>query len=880
MQTSNWQEIENIFFEAVSLPAEERENFIKIKSGNNAELYSKVSVLIDNDSRTDIFLDEPLFTLGAQILALDNETILKQTEFAGYKLQKLLGRGGMGLVLLAEDVKLRRLVALKVLPVELTENPENILRFQNEARAASNVAHQNVAHIYEFGEFEGRYFLAMEYVRGHSLREMIRENPLAPKTAFDIAVQIAAALAAAHKNGIIHRDIKPENIIVTDDGLVKVLDFGLAKSIDFDKFNDADESSSLKTEKGLIMGTTAYMSPEQVRGKEVNETTDIWSLGVCLYEMLKGKRPFEGETRSDTIAAILKNEPAPLTLYNSDISAFLDSIILKTLQKERENRYQNAQELATDLRELKKKAFLENGSLKIAYSEEPKAFESSLFADLVKKYKLQIIFSLLFLFAAAVAAGFMLSGSVADDRPPASAPINSVAVLPFINESGNAEQEYLSDGLTEALIHRLSQLENLQVKARSSVFQFKGKPYVPQAIGSDLAVHALVIGRINERGENLTLNLELVDVRTGNQLWGEQYNYRKSDLVSLQNTLTLDVSEKIKNKLSGAERKELAKTHTQNPEAFQLYLKGRFHWNKRTGRDLQKSIEFYEQAVAADPNFAAAYAGLANSYVLLSGYAASSPHDSFPKAKEAAQKALKIDETLAEAHTALFYVLFNYDWNFEDSEKEIKRAIELNPNYATAYHWYGNANLLAMGRFDESIQAMEKARDLDPLSLIINADLATSYLYAEQFDKAIELYKKTIELDENFYYSRIYLGRTYSLKGDHDAAIVELKKAEALYDDPQVQMLLARTYISMGKPQEARKILNTLKEKSKKGYVSPYYIAEIHAGLGEKDEAFQWLEKALEMREGPMVYLKVEPFFRELHSDPRFDKIMARVGLK
>jgi eukaryotic-like serine/threonine-protein kinase len=878
MQTIDWQTIEDIFFEAVGLPVEERDSFVKMKSGTNPDLYSEVCVLLENDSRKDVFLDEPLFTLGAQILALDNETLLKQTEFASYKLHKLLGRGGMGLVLLGEDTKLNRLVALKFLPAELTDNFENVRRFQNEARAASNVSHQNVAHIYDFKEAEGRYFLVMEYVPGRSLREIIKQGAISPDIAFDITLQIASALSAAHKSGIIHRDIKPENIIVKDDGLVKVLDFGLAKSMDFDEFDDSAENA-LKTEKGLIMGTTAYMSPEQVRGQEVDKTGDIWSLGIVLYEMLTGKRPFEGDTRSDTIAAILTNEAPPITAFHAGIAARLDRIMLKVLHKNRADRFQNAQDFAEELSNLKQRLVSESDSAKKFTNAESVPISKAFIGKILEKFKNDFFFSLLIALIVSIGAVFWATSNFLFVSTNSES-IKSVAVLPFVNETGNTEKEYLSDGLTESLINRLSQLPDLKVKARNSVFQYKGKDYSPQNVGKELAVQAVLIGRITERGDNFVLNLEMIDALKGDQIWGEQYNYRKSDIISLQSEVAQDVSRKIKNKLSGAEEKRLAKTYTQSPEAYQIYLKGRFHWSKRTGKDMQKSIEYFDQAVALDPNFALAYAGLADSYVLLSGYGASSPHDSFPKAKEAAKKALSIDETLAEAHTSLSYELFNYDWNFEESEKEIKRAIELNPNYSTAYHWYGNANLLATGRMDESIAAVEKARELDSLSLIINADLATSYLYAEKFDKAIELYQRTIELDENFYYARIYLGRAYSLKGDYQAAIIELKKAEILHDDPQVQMLLARTFISMKKPEEARKILNKLTELSRQKYVSPYYLAEIHGGLGEKDEAFKWLDKALEMREGPMVYLKVEPFFKELRSDPRFDNLIAKVGLR
>lgn len=803
MHVNDWQKIERIFFEAVSLPVEERDHYIKTKTDGDAALYSEVYILIENDNRQGIFLDEPLFTIGAQLLSIDNEKLLSQTEFASYKLIKLLGRGGMGLVLLAEDPNLNRFVALKFLPVELTDKPENIRRFQNEARAASKVAHQNVAHIYDFKEYDGRYFLVMEYVPGRSLRELIKENAIDANFAFEIARQIAAAVSAAHKNGTLHRDIKPENIIVKDDGLVKVLDFGLAKSIDFDDFETDTAEANLKTEQGLIMGTTAYMSPEQIRGQKVDRTTDIWSLGIVLYEMLSGHRPFHGESKGDLIAAILKNEPEPITIFKAETGNDLNKIFAKLLDKECANRYQNAQDLSDDLEELRRAANFDFTPYLLSANEKRAEKPVLIGSKSLKTFRIAAISAGLFLFFGLLVLLFRFS--VIFPYSSSAKTIRSIAVLPFVNETGSSNEEFLSDGLTDALINRLSQLPDLKVKARSSVFKYKDKEYLPQTAGKELDVQAVLIGRITEQNDILTLNLEMVDVQKGDQLWGEKYVYRKADLISLQNAVTRDVSQKIKTQLSNAEANSLAKVPTKSAEAYQLYLKGRFHWSKRTGKDLQRSIEYYDQAIALDPEFASAYAGLSSSYVLLSGYAQSSPHESFPKAKENARKALELDDTLAEAHTSLSYALFNYDWNFAESEKEMKRAIELNPNYSTAYHWYGNANLLAMGKMDESVAAVEKARDLDPLSLIINADLATSYLYAGKFDQAIELYKRTIELDENFYYSRIYLGRAYVFKGDYEAAVKELKKAESLYDDPQVQCFLPEPMSGRKNPKKRGK---------------------------------------------------------------------------
>jgi TolB-like protein/Flp pilus assembly protein TadD len=458
-------------------------------------------------------------------------------------------------------------------------------------------------------------------------------------------------------------------------------------------------------------------------------------------------------------------------------------------------------------------------------------------------------------------------------------PIKTIAVLPFRNESNNQENEYLSDGVTESIINRLGQLPNLSVKARGSVFQYKGKVISPQDASRELSVQALLLGRIIEYGNNLTITLELVDGITGQQIWGNQYKRTASSLISLQNEIMRDVLTKLQTRLSVTEKEKLDKRYTENVEAYQLYLKGRYYWNKRTASDLRKSTEYFKQAITLDPSFALAYSGLADSYVLFSGYGVATPEESFPEAKESAKKALELDETVAEAHAALGYTLFNYEWNFEESEKHMKRALELNPNYATAHNWYGNANLLAAGRFDEAIETLNKAQKINPLSPITNADLGNSYLFARQIDKAVEQFQKTVEMDGNFYYARAYLGRAYMMKGLFDEAQLELQKAQSLSDDPRILMLMVCNYSKMGSKDKALSVLDQMKDISKKRYVSSYYFALAYTALGKKDEAFKWLEKAYLEREGRMTLIKVDPLLDDLRSDSRFTELMQRVGL-
>lgn len=870
MQEFRWHKIEDIFNRAVGLPAAERKSFVESECGSDKVLCSEIISLVEGDSRENDFLNEPVFALGAEILENDWFELLKNGDFSFYRLKKLLGRGGTGAVFLAEDTRLGRDTALKIFPALYSTNSEVIKRFENEARTASSVAHKNIAHIYEFGSHEKRYFLAMEYVPGANLRKLIKENLIDQPKALDIVCQIADALCAAHRKKIIHRDVKPENVIVQEDGLVKVLDFGLAKLNAASEFDEMENSPELK--KPLIMGTISYMSPEQAAGKEVSPPTDIWSLGVVFYEMLTGKRPFVGVTLSEAIPAIENDFPPPSAI-NPAIPAEIERIILKMLEKDSAERYQTIEELLIDL---EPNIYNSGGDA----SEFKKSRTKSFFA-VFSEYKVFTAIVLIIILGSIISIFYRGSANEATSLNALNADsIKSIAVLPLTAKVAGAETEYLSEGLTESLIGKLAQLPQLTVKARNSVFYYKNKNVNAQTAGRELAVQAVLLGHINKTGDNLTLDMELIEVATGNRIWGEQYNRKNSDLLILQNEIALDVSNKLRARLSGVEAQRLAKNYTQNAEAFELYLKGRFHWNKRTAKDLQKSIEYYDCAIALDSKFALAYAGLADTYVLLSGFAVASPHESFPKAKAAARKALEIDETLAEAHCALSYALFNYDWNFEESEKEMKRAIELNPNYATAHHWYGNANLLAAGRLEESIEELKIALQLDPLSLIVNADLATNYLFARQPDKAIEQYKKTLEMDENFNYAHVYLGRGYMMKGDFEQAIAELQKAQAANDDPRISMLFAVTYALWNKRDESVKWLDKMNRLSKERYVSAYYFALVHTALGEKDKAFEYLDKGLSDHEGRMTLIKVDPLLDNLRADARFPVLMRKVGLE
>ena len=752
-----------------------------------------------------------------------------------YHLLEKLGAGGMGEVYLAEDTNLGRTVALKILPTDLAHGRERLRRFLQEARAAAALHHPNVAHIYEIGEFDGINFIAMEYVEGQTLDAKINHQPLDVGEVIEIGIEIADALTEAHAKGITHRDIKPTNIILTPRSEVKVLDFGLAKvtTVAGAELHRAasDVSTQIRTTPGMVMGTVQYMSPEQAMGRDVDHRSDIFSLGVVVYEMVTGRLPFSGETVTEIIDSIAHVQPEAIARFNYSVSTELEHIIRKCLEKDKERRYQSARELLVDLKNLQRDS---NASAGTAAQSRGKRSRKS---------------------------------------------INSLAVLPLVNASADPNAEYLSDGITESIINSLAQLPKLRVMARSTVFRYKGREVDPKEVGRNLNVRAVLVGRVLRLDNRLVIKTELVDTTDGAQLWGEQYNLSPSDILAVQEEIAIKISEKLQVKLTAQEQKRVIKRYTENNEAYEAYLKGRYYWNKRTAEGFKKGIEYFQQAIEKDQYYALAYAGLADSYILLATYNILPPTDAIPKARMAAMKALEIDDKLAEAHISLATIEGEHEWNWSIADKEFKQAIKINPNYAIAHQWYGEY-LVVMGRFDEALAGIKRAHQLDPLSLVVNLALGDVFYYTRRYDEAIEQYQKTLEIDSNFAWAHSWLGSAYLQKALYAEAIAELENARELSGrEPLIVAWLGYAFALAGEKDKARDMLDELKERSKREYISPYYLAILYAGLDEKDQAFEYLEKAYEERTSWLLRLKAEPKFDSLRSDQRFADLLHRVGL-
>jgi serine/threonine-protein kinase len=870
MDAERWGKIERIFHAVLEAEEGRRAAILEDSCAGDESLRREVESLLAHHQNAGSFIETPAFE--AEVESVPRASGLRGTAkakpglagtvIAQYRVLEGIGAGGMGVVYKAEDTKLGRLVALKFLPEEVATDRLALERFEREARAASALNHPNICTIYDIEEYQGHKFIAMEYLDGRSVKDHILGRTFSSDEIPKLGIQLAEAISAAHSKGVVHRDIKPGNIIVTASGLVKVLDFGLAKLL-------RPASESLPTESlsetHAVTGTLPYMSPEQLRGRAVDVRTDIYALGVVLYEMSTGQRPFTAELMPQLVDDILHSPPPLPREVNRKVSPKLEEIILKCLEKDPEGRYQSAKEIAVDLRRM----------------TAPWSASQRVVASPPRRGKQ--VASFLWAGVPILALAILLISWVLF-RTIFFNPSRSIAVLPLVDESKDASSQYITDGITEGVIDKLSEIPALRVISRNSVFKFKGKEADAQAVGRDLKVQAVLTGRIAHQADGVTISAELVNVSDGSQIWGRQFRYPISDLPRAQDELASAILDKLKLRLNSADETRLARSATDNSEAYQLYLQGRYHWNQRTPAGIKKSIEFFQQATEKDPNFALAYVGLADAYNMGNNLGVFTPRESSPEAKAAATKALVLDPRLGEAHAILGQVKSHYDFDFSGAQREFLKAIELNPNYANAHLYYAGGYLTPMGRHAEAIAEMKKALELDPLSSALNNYMGNTYLWAGEYQKAVQQFEHTIDLDPTFPLAHFFFASCLTEIGKYEQSIEEMQKGALLGGaNPERVSAWAAEFLKAfrtGGPNGYwQKNLEVTLKEHEQGGAGALDLASAYARVGDKEKALEWLQKAYEERDGNITLLKSYRDYKSLRGDPRFSALSKRIGL-